>query len=237
MNFSVDLLAAYEQSDIIGKLIIYLLLMVSGFSWVIIGLKWFQFKKLNREESLFYEDYYRHADQREDLFLNTLSYQSNPIAIIFQQTFADFWWKNHKKERVSIDYYQSRIENQIENLMNLQQRYMITLATTANISPLIGLFGTVWGILGVFQKLGLLGSAEIVTLAPGISTALLTTIVGLFAAVPAAFFYNRYNRMIQDLTVRTEIFSVNLLDWLAQEIVKADSNTAEPRLNENQTTL
>ncbi len=218
MDIAVDLLSAFDQSDFMGKAIVVFLLCVSGLSWAIVVYKWFTFKMVKLEESFFFRNYYKNPENRAEIFMNVVNYKTAPVAVIFQNIFSEYWLKKRRNIRMDIAHFQTAIENQIDRRINALQKHLIILATTANISPLIGLFGTVWGILGVFQKLGLLGSAELVTLAPGISTALLTTIVGLFAAVPAVYFYNKFNRTIEDILVGTETFGADLLNWLSRDL-------------------
>ena len=78
---------------------------------------------------------------------------------------------------------------------------MTFLATTASVTPFIGLFGTVWGIMNAFEDIGRMGSANLAVVAPGISEALITTAMGLAAAIPAAVFYNFYNSRMQGALV------------------------------------
>ncbi len=74
------------------------------------------------------------------------------------------------------------------------ERRLSFLATTASVTPFIGLFGTTWGIMTAFADIGRMGSANLTVVAPGISEALVTTAMGLFAAIPAAVFYNHYRQ-------------------------------------------
>ena len=82
------------------------------------------------------------------------------------------------------------------------ERRVTFLATTASVTPFIGLFGTVWGIMNAFGDIGRMGSANLAVVAPGISEALITTATGLAAAIPAAVFYNFYNSRIKVLSAR-----------------------------------
>lgn len=230
MDIAVDLLSAFEQSDFMGKAIVVFLLIISGLSWAIVIYKWFTFKLVKLEEAFFFKNYYKEPEKRAEVFMNVVNYKTAPVAIIFQNVFADYWLKKRRNMKLEISHFKTAIENQIERRIHALQKHLIILGTTANVSPLIGLFGTVWGILGVFQKLGLLGSAELVTLAPGISTALLTTIVGLFTAVPAVYFYNKFNRVVEDVLVGTEIFGADLLNWLSSEL---DQEIPVPEFSEN----
>jgi len=86
------------------------------------------------------------------------------------------------------------------------------LATTAAISPFIGLFGTVWGIIDAFTALGLAGSASLRAVAPGISEALFTTALGLAAAIPAAIAYNYFAHLLKEQGARMDDFSLEFLN-------------------------
>ena len=84
------------------------------------------------------------------------------------------------------------------------------LATTGAVSPFIGLFGTVWGIIDAFSGLGSAGAASLRAVAPGIAEALVTTAAGLFAAIPAVIFYNHFLQNIRDLAQRLDTFSLEV---------------------------
>ena len=86
------------------------------------------------------------------------------------------------------------------------------LATTATVTPFIGLFGTVWGIIDAFQALGLTGSTSMRTVAPGIAHALVATALGLAAAIPAAIAYNAFGHNIREMGTRMEDFSLEFLN-------------------------
>jgi biopolymer transport protein TolQ len=90
------------------------------------------------------------------------------------------------------------------------EKGMSWLATTASVSPFIGLFGTVWGIIDAFSGLGTAGSASLHAVAPGISEALFTTAAGLFTAIPAVIFYNQFVQNIRDLGQRLDTFTLEV---------------------------
>jgi len=98
-----------------------------------------------------------------------------------------------------------------EELTRLESR-MPWLATTASVTPFIGLFGTVWGIIRAFNDLGQQGSTSLRTVAPGISGALIATAFGLFAAIPAAIFYNVFSHSIRQIGARMDDFSLEFLN-------------------------
>jgi biopolymer transport protein TolQ len=92
------------------------------------------------------------------------------------------------------------------------ERRLRFLATTASVSPFVGLFGTVWGIMEAFGDIGRMGSANLVVVAPGISEALITTAMGLFAAIPAAVFFNFYNSRVKVLSSMLDDFALEFLN-------------------------
>jgi len=94
---------------------------------------------------------------------------------------------------------------------------MTWLATVATVSPFIGLFGTVWGIIDAFEGLGTAGSASLRAVAPGISEALVTTAIGLAAAIPAAIFYNIYGSRIKEIGSRMEDFAIEFQNFAERD--------------------
>ena len=91
------------------------------------------------------------------------------------------------------------------------EKMMGFLATTGSVSPFIGLFGTVWGIMDTFIGIGVTGSTSLVSVAPGIAEALIATAVGLFAAIPAVIAYNMFLHQLKDQITDMEDFSLELL--------------------------
>jgi biopolymer transport protein TolQ len=92
------------------------------------------------------------------------------------------------------------------------ERRVTFLASTASVTPFVGLFGTVWGIMNAFRDIGMAGSASLAVVAPGISEALITTAMGLAAAIPAAFFYNLYTSRIKVLSSMMDDFALEFLN-------------------------
>jgi biopolymer transport protein TolQ len=98
-----------------------------------------------------------------------------------------------------------------EELTRLERRLPL-LATTGAVTPFIGLFGTVWGIIDAFHGLGTAGAATLRAVAPGISEALITTAAGLIAAIPAVIFYNQISQTIREFGARMDDFSLEMLN-------------------------
>ena len=96
--------------------------------------------------------------------------------------------------------------------MTKLERRVPFLATTASITPFIGLFGTVWGIMSSFQGIGAAGSSSLGVVAPGIAEALIATAVGLFAAIPAVYFYNHFTQQVKHFAAEMDDFSLEFLN-------------------------
>jgi biopolymer transport protein TolQ len=92
------------------------------------------------------------------------------------------------------------------------ERHVPFLATVASITPFIGLFGTVWGIMGSFNNIGIAGSSSLGVVAPGIAEALIATAAGLFAAIPAVYFYNHFTQRVKEFAAIMEDFSLEFLN-------------------------
>ena len=96
--------------------------------------------------------------------------------------------------------------------MTKLERRVPFLATTASITPFIGLFGTVWGIMDSFQRIGVAGSSSLGVVAPGIAHALIATAAGLFAAIPAVYFYNHFTNRVKHFSAEMDDFSLEFLN-------------------------
>ena len=101
------------------------------------------------------------------------------------------------------------------------KRYLTFLATTGSTAPFIGLFGTVWGIMRAFRSIGMTGSANLATVAPGIAEALIATAVGLFAAIPAVVAYNFLLQRVRVITAEMEHFSTDLINLIDRHLRKS----------------
>lgn len=142
-------------------------------------------------------------------------YRNSPIAALFHAGYKELAHTTKSNKGVltsdgleSINRTLARASNQeiskLENMMNF-------LATTGSVTPFIGLFGTVWGIMDAFLNIEVQRSASLQTVAPGIAEALIATALGLFAAIPAVIAYNYYLHRIKDTITEIEDFSLEFL--------------------------
>ena len=115
-------------------------------------------------------------------------------------------------------YLDKVVEYIVQEQISQQESYLSFLATTGNITPFIGLFGTVIGVMNAFREIGEQGSASIAAVAPGVAEALVATAAGLFAAIPAVVAYNYFLTRIRKSTHRVEAFSIEFLNTLDQVV-------------------
>jgi biopolymer transport protein TolQ len=188
--------------------VIALLLLFSLLSWTIVFSKGSVFSRARRENRAFIRAF-RKANNLQAVALASEQYASAPLVAVFDFGYGEV--ERQIKQRGAL-INKPAIERSLqlgisEEITKLEQN-MNWLATVASVSPFIGLFGTVWGIIDAFQGLGNAGSASLRAVAPGISEALVTTAVGLAAAIPAAIFYNIYGTRIKEMGTRMEDFAI-----------------------------
>jgi biopolymer transport protein TolQ len=192
--------------------ILGILLMFSLTSWTIILSKAALFRRAKNGNARFLRAF-RKATRLDAVAAATEQFRTAPLATVF-----DFGYGEVARQITA----RSKITNVIALERTLQlgmseevtrlERSMNWLATTASVTPFIGLFGTVWGIINAFQSLGLTASTSLRAVGPGIAEALITTAMGLFAAIPAAIFYNVFGHSIKEMGARMEDFSLEFLN-------------------------
>jgi biopolymer transport protein TolQ len=192
--------------------VLVLLLIFSIFSWTIIFSKWKIFRDARTADARFLRAF-RKAAGLDAVMVASEQFRPAPLVAVF-----DFGYEEVTRQVKS----RGQINNKIALERSLQlgiseelaklERNMSWLATTASVSPFIGLFGTVLGIIKAFQDLGQAGSASLRAVGPGISEALIATAVGLAAAIPAAIFYNHFGHTIKEMGARMDDFSLEFLN-------------------------
>jgi biopolymer transport protein TolQ len=135
-------------------------------------------------------------------------FRPSPLVSVFENGFQEF-----RRSQNLVAVQRSTQIASSEELTRLERR-LTWLATTGSVSPFIGLFGTVWGIIDSFHGLGTAGAATLRAVAPGMSEALITTAAGLFAAIPAVIAYNQFTHGLREFGARMDDFSLELLNAL-----------------------
>ncbi|MBM3334759.1 MotA/TolQ/ExbB proton channel family protein [Candidatus Sumerlaeota bacterium] len=226
----VDLIRTIRQSDLVGWMCYIVLSFFSVVSWAIIAYKSLHIYHANNQTDDFVELCMRGSGSLDEAYKHAGEYPDSPLAQVLRETYLELQIENWYRDagqlsfanrlelaKVSIDRI---LQRTCENEMRHLESYLIFLATTAAVTPFIGLLGTVWGILGGFQALADHGADAIMDLAPSVSTALGATVFGLIAAIPAVVSYNYLSNKIQTLVTRMESFALELSNVIQKRILQ-----------------
>lgn len=197
------------QSSLFGQLILIILVCFSMVSWGIMYSKWRLFKKVTAESDAFLKAF-RKAGKLSTLVNTAKAFQYTPLSGVFLQGYeetkklldlrqpdSDDMTDAKPLRHSDIEMVAMTLERVASEEIADLERKVVFLATTANASPFLGLMGTVVGIMDAFWSIGERGSASLAVVAPGIAEALLATIVGLGAAIPAVVGYNWANNRLK----------------------------------------
>ena len=207
-----DLWEMVQHSGPALMAVLGVLICFSLYSWTIIFSKMGALRGAAKANSRFLRAF-RKASGMEAVMVASEQFRPSPLVTVF-----DFGYEEIERQvkargkvtnRTSLERtLQLGISEELAKL----ERNMNWLATTASVAPFIGLLGTVMGIIRAFQDLGQQGSTSLRTVAPGISEALIATAVGLFAAIPAAVFYNLFGNTIREIGARMDDFALEFLN-------------------------
>lgn len=215
----------------LGWLSIIVLLILATFSivsWGVIVYKLKRFRQINQEESQFLRSYELNSVDQLSLKADAKTLPLSPSASVYLgiceriPSSSDLFNPQTNLEAASEERFPSRpylekVANYIiQNHIHHQESYLPFLATTGNLTPFIGLLGTVLGIINAFSEIGIQGSASIAAVAPGVSEALVATAAGLFAAIPAVMGYNYFLSRIRKLAFRVDAFSIEFLNAIEE---------------------
>jgi biopolymer transport protein TolQ len=201
-----------KGAHLVPQVVIVIIVIFSLLSWAVIFSKWNVFRRARASNRAFLRAF-RKAAGLEAVAVASEQFRASPLVGVF-----DFGYSEVDRQMKA----RGAVTNKLALERNLQlgiseevaklERNMSLLATTAGVSPFIGLFGTVWGIMDSFSALGTAGSASLRAVAPGISEALITTALGLAAAIPAYIFYNSFGSKIREFAARMEDFMLEFLN-------------------------
>ena len=202
------------SSGPLPKAVMVILLIFSLFSWAVIFSKWAVFRRARSTNRSFLRAF-RKAANLEAMSMASEQFGRSPLLAVFDFGYAEVARQMKTRGSVTNPLALERVLQlgMSEEITRLE-RNMSLLATTAAVSPFIGLFGTVWGIIDAFQQLSTAGAASLRAVAPGISEALITTALGLAAAIPAAIFYNMFGSSIKEFAARMEDFILEFMNLM-----------------------
>ena len=202
-----------NETGLVAKAVLVILLLFSIISWAIILSKWSILRRARVRSGRFLRAF-RKAQRLQDISAVAEQFRPSPLVGVFEAGFEEF------KRQVGNPTGGIRNPASIQRAMQIAaseeltrfERNMPWLAITAAVTPFVGLFGTVWGIIDAFHGLGTAGAATLRAVAPGISEALITTAAGLAAAIPAVIAYNLIGGSIREFAARGDDFALEMLN-------------------------
>jgi biopolymer transport protein TolQ len=224
MNVTQDLgiVELIINASLVVKLVMAVLTYVSVMSWYWIFRKWFAIRDARRLTDQFERDFWSGGD------LNTLyqsavndRHHSGALERIFEAGFREFTKLRGQRSldpSTAIDGVRRAMRATYQREIDDLEAHLSFLASVGSVSPYVGLFGTVWGIMHSFRGLASMSTATLAAVAPGIAEALVATAIGLFAAIPAVVAYNRFAHDADRIAVRFESFMEEFSNILQRQL-------------------
>ena len=221
-----DVVSLVLRSGPVAKFVLFVLLLFSAVSWGVILYKLWQFQRA-RAHSTRFIDVFRRSSKFSEVQAVCKSLPASPLVGLFQAGYAEL--NSQLRQQTgnpesrpagpaprptlkSLDAVDRALLRASTVEVTRLERRVTFLATTASITPFIGLFGTVWGIMTSFQGIAAQGSSSLGVVAPGIAEALIATAAGLFAAIPAVYFYNHLTSRVKRFAAEMDDFSLEFLN-------------------------
>jgi biopolymer transport protein TolQ len=221
----LDIWTLILHASVVVKVVMFLLAAVSFMSWMFIFQKWFAIRRANSQTDKFEREFWSGNDLNA-LYQGAVNHRHTigSLERIFEAGFREFA-KLRSGQRPAdasdiVDGSRRAMRAAFQREMDFLERHLSFLASTGSVSPYVGLFGTVWGIMHAFRSLANVQQATLAQVAPGIAEALVATAIGLFAAIPAVVAYNRYSHDIDRLATRFESFMEEFSNILHRQAVR-----------------
>ena len=222
----LDIWTLIANASIVVKVVMLLLAAVSFMSWMFIFQKWFSIRRAAAQTDKFEREFWSGNDLNA-LYQGAVNHRHTIGSLerrIFEAGFREFaMLRGGQRPAVASDVVvgsRRAMRAAFQREMDFLERHLAFLASTGSVSPYVGLFGTVWGIMHAFRSLANVQQATLAQVAPGIAEALVATAIGLFAAIPAVVAYNRYSHDIERLATRFESFMEEFSNILHRQAVK-----------------
>ncbi len=215
------------RSSAVSQAVLLILALFSIVSWGVILQKFWQFRRASRQSAAFL-DVFRRSSKFSEVQAVCRSLVESPLVGIFQAGYTELNMQLRQPSAASseprpgsaaprptlksLDAVDRALLRASTVEANRLERRIPFLATTASITPFIGLFGTVWGVMSAFEGIGQTGSTNLGVVAPGIAEALIATAAGLFAAIPAVYFYNHHTQRVKLFISAMEDFSLEFVN-------------------------
>ncbi len=209
-----DLARLLAQTGWVARFVLLTLLAFSIFSWAIIFHKYFLFRRIRRATQRFL-DTFRNSSKLPEPRSLAASLGASPLLSVYaaalEELQSQLQGNPHGGKARSPEAVEVAMQLASAHEVGKLERWMSFLATTGSVTPFIGLFGTVWGVMDAFMGLGEAGATTLRAVAPGIAEALVATAAGLFAAIPAVIAYNHFLHQIREFATRMDNFGLEFL--------------------------
>lgn len=227
-NIESEIFKLILTAGVVAKIVLLILFIFSIFSWAVMFYKFQQIRRAEKGAKGF-SDAFSRADSIHHFNPSLTEKADNPLMTIFREGCKKF--EALKKDNGGIlsepssflNIIKRRLKGVIEGEVSYYEGYLSFLATTGNVTPFIGLFGTVWGIIHAFQQISIQGSANIAAVAPGIAEALITTGIGLATAIPAVIGYNYLLSRVRRLSSKMDVFADDFISMLEVEAIHSEN--------------
>jgi len=213
---SIDLTDLVTSASPLSQGVLVVLLIFSIFSWAVILYKWRLFRTVRTQDRRFLA-VYEALDDPTEVRRRSATIARSPMAELFAEAHRTAL-SHDGSESVSggrgnggVRRLERALRQISERHLLQEEEYLSALATVGNVSPFVGLFGTVLGIIQAFQTIGRMGTASIAAVAPGVAEALVATAAGLFAAIPAVIAYNYFLTQIRRHATTLDVFRQDLI--------------------------
>ena len=215
-----------EQTGPVAKIVLAILLLFSVLSWSIILAKGTKFRRMRSQSGRFLRAYRKAGGRLQDVSSVSEQFKPSPLVSVFEGGYDELRRQSGSGGRNTVSVQRATQIAASEEMTQMESR-LPWLATTGAVTPFVGLFGTVWGIIDAFQGLGNAGAATLRAVAPGISEALITTAAGLFTAIPAVIAYNQYMQQIREFGARMDDFGLEFLNTIERPVPQPPARTRE----------
>ncbi len=208
MNHDLSIISLIANASLVVQLVVAGLLITSLVSWTVIFGKVFGIKRVRRDNEAFEREFWSGKSLAELLDAARNSKANAPMERIFASGTNEFMKLRERRldANAQMDGARRAMRASFQRELDTIESHLSFLGSVASVSPYVGLFGTVWGIMNAFVGLSNLQQVTLATVAPGIAEALVATAIGLFAAIPAVIAYNRFARDIDRISIQFESF-------------------------------
>ena len=217
LGFATDLGNLVAQTGPVARLVLIILLFFSILSWAIILSKWAKFRRMRTQSGRFLRAFRKANGRLQDVASVSEQFKPSPLVAVFEGGYDEYRRQGGSRNITAVQRATQIASS--EEMTQMESR-LPWLATTGAVTPFVGLFGTVWGIIDAFQGLGTAGAATLRAVAPGIAEALITTAAGLFTAIPAVIAYNQYMQQIREFGARMDDFGLELLNTVDRPVAQ-----------------